>query len=106
MVSPALKVGFSFFATNFSSTYFMRFMAIWVFQKGCNIKHFILIDKEEWVNFAVKYRIMSFKPGDKVRFLHEKGEGKVISVVSYHKIRVELTEGLEIEVSTSELVAI
>jgi len=24
------------------------------FQKGCNITHLILIDKEEWVNFTPK----------------------------------------------------
>ena len=38
-----------------------------------------------------------------MRFLHEKGHGTVTEVVSYHKIRVELTEGLEIEVNVSEI---
>jgi dsDNA-specific endonuclease/ATPase MutS2 len=50
--------------------------------------------------------IMAFKVGDKVGFLHEKGEGRVISIISAFKVRVELTEGLEIEVKMSELVAI
>jgi len=49
---------------------------------------------------------MPFKVGDKVRFLHEKGEGKVISVISPLKMLVELTEGLEIEMKTSELVLV
>lgn len=49
---------------------------------------------------------MSFKPGDKVRFLHEKGEGTVIRVISAYKVSVELTEGLEIEVNIKELVAV
>lgn len=38
-----------------------------------------------------------------MRFLHEKGEGTVTQVLSFHKIRVELTEGLEIEVNSSEI---
>lgn len=49
---------------------------------------------------------MSFKVGDKVRFVHEKGEGIVTGVKSPYKIKVELVEGLEIEVPASELVAI
>jgi dsDNA-specific endonuclease/ATPase MutS2 len=46
---------------------------------------------------------MSFKVGDKVKFLHEKGEGMVTALISPHKVLVELTEGLEIEVYTAEL---
>ncbi len=49
---------------------------------------------------------MSFKPGDKVRFLHEKGEGTVTKVLSAGKVIVELTEGIEIEVFISELVPV
>lgn len=49
---------------------------------------------------------MSFKAGDKVKFLHEKGEGIVIRFVSTRKVIVELTEGIEIEVDVKELVAI
>jgi dsDNA-specific endonuclease/ATPase MutS2 len=49
---------------------------------------------------------MSYKPGDKVSFLHEKGEGRVIKVLSAHKILIELTEGIEIEVNTNELVLV
>jgi dsDNA-specific endonuclease/ATPase MutS2 len=49
---------------------------------------------------------MSYKPGDKVSFLHEKGEGRVIKVLSAHKILVELTEGIEIEVNMKELVLV
>jgi len=49
---------------------------------------------------------MSFKPGDKVRFLHEKGEGVVMRLISTYKVSVELTEGIEIEVNTKELVAV
>jgi len=49
---------------------------------------------------------MSFKVGDKVRFVHEKGEGVVTDVKSAYKIKVELVEGLEIEVAASELVVI
>lgn len=81
----------------------MRFMTIWVFQKGCNIKHFILTDKEECVNFALKYQVMGFNIGDRVHFLHEKGEGTVTEVLSHYKIKVELSEGLEIEVNVSEI---
>ncbi len=77
-----------------------------VFQKGCNIKHFILTDKEEWVNFDPKCAHMDFKVGDKVRFRHEKSEGKVTKIISAFRIMVELTEGLEIEVTYNELVAI
>jgi dsDNA-specific endonuclease/ATPase MutS2 len=46
---------------------------------------------------------MGFKVGDKVKFIHEKGEGTVTALISPHKVKVELTEGLEIEVYTSEL---
>lgn len=46
---------------------------------------------------------MSFKVGDKVKFLHEKGEGVVTALVTAHKVRVDLSEGLEIEVFVSEL---
>jgi dsDNA-specific endonuclease/ATPase MutS2 len=49
---------------------------------------------------------MDFKVGDKVRFRHEKGEGKVIRIISAHKIMVEISEGLEIEVPYNELVAV
>ena len=49
---------------------------------------------------------MSFKPGDKVRFLHEKGEATVISVTSPHRIKVALSEGLEIDVSVSDIVPV
>ena len=49
---------------------------------------------------------MSYKPGDKVRFLHEKGEGTVTRLISAHRIVVELTEGIEIEVNISELVSV
>jgi dsDNA-specific endonuclease/ATPase MutS2 len=49
---------------------------------------------------------MGFKAGDKIRFLHEKGEATVIAVVSPYKLRVELDEGLEIEVHVSEIAAI
>jgi len=49
---------------------------------------------------------MKFKAGDKVKFLHEKGHGRVVAVISAYKIRVELSEGLEIEVSASELVSV
>ena len=49
---------------------------------------------------------MSFKVGDRVRFLHEKGEGTVTAVKSLYKIKVELVEGLEIEVPASDLVPV
>ncbi len=49
---------------------------------------------------------MSYKPGDKVRFLHEKGEGTVTRVISAHRIVIELTEGIEIEVNINELVSV
>jgi len=49
---------------------------------------------------------MSFKIGDKVAFLHEKGHGKVTKIVSAYKVIVELSEGFEIEVNTKELAAI
>ena len=49
---------------------------------------------------------MNLKTGDKVRFLHEKGEGIIKKVISAHKVVVELTEGLDIEVSLKEIVAI
>jgi dsDNA-specific endonuclease/ATPase MutS2 len=81
-------------------------MAIWVFQKGCNITKFILIGKEQCVNFAIKCLKLNFKPGDKVRFVHEKGEAKVISVISAYKIRIELSEGLEIDVPANEVALI
>ena len=48
---------------------------------------------------------MAYKAGDKVSFLHEKGEGIVTYVISAHKVVVELTEGIEIEVDVKELVA-
>ncbi len=49
---------------------------------------------------------MAFKIGDKVRFLHEKGEGTVKKVISAYKLVVEITEGLDIEVGANELVAV
>ncbi len=49
---------------------------------------------------------MAFKVGDKVRFLHEKGEGTITALISAHKVRVDLSEGLEIEVFISELVPV
>lgn len=49
---------------------------------------------------------MGFKVGDKVKFLHEKGEGTVTALISAYKVRVDLSEGLEIEVFLSELVSV
>ncbi len=49
---------------------------------------------------------MLFKVGDKVHFKHEKGEGTIIGITSPYKIKVELTEGLDIEVHASELVPV
>jgi len=49
---------------------------------------------------------MSYKAGDKIHFLHEKGEATVLAVISPYKLRVELDEGLEIEVHVSEVSAV
>lgn len=49
---------------------------------------------------------MAIKNGDKVRFLHEKGEGIVKNVISAYKVVVELSEGLDIEVKMSEIVPV
>ena len=46
---------------------------------------------------------MAFKVGDKVRFLHEKGEGLVVAVISAHKVKIEISDGLEIEMAINEL---
>ena len=48
---------------------------------------------------------MPFKAGDKVAFLHEKGQGTVTKVISALKVLIEL-EGIEIEVNTKELVQV
>ncbi len=48
---------------------------------------------------------MPFKAGDKVAFLHEKGQGTVTKVLSALKVLIEL-EGIEIEVNTKELVQV
>jgi dsDNA-specific endonuclease/ATPase MutS2 len=49
---------------------------------------------------------MAFKLGDKVRFLHEKGEGVIVAILSAHKVKVELIEGLEIDMQMNELAAV
>ena len=46
---------------------------------------------------------MAFKVGDKVGFLHEKGEGIVVAIISAHKVKVEISDGLEIEMQVNEL---
>lgn len=46
---------------------------------------------------------MSYKAGDKVKFLHEKGGATVVSVISPYRVLVELVEGLEIEVPVSDI---
>lgn len=50
--------------------------------------------------------VMAFKTGDKVRFLHEKGEGIVKMILSSGKVVVEISEGLPIECAIGELVEI
>lgn len=49
---------------------------------------------------------MQLKVGDTVRFLNEKGEGIVKEFISAVKARVEISKGIEIEVSIKELVAL
>ena len=46
------------------------------------------------------------KVGDTVRFLNEKGEGIVKEFISAFKARVEISDGIEIEVPVKELVPI
>lgn len=49
---------------------------------------------------------INFKAGDKVRFLHEKGEGIVRRTISAYRVVVELAGGLEIEENVQELVTV
>lgn len=49
---------------------------------------------------------MQIKVGDTVRFLNEKGEGIVKSFISAVKARVEISDGMEIDMPIKELVPI
>ena len=48
---------------------------------------------------------MKFKPGDKVRFLDEAGEGTVVSVADNGKIIVEDEDGFDSEYTADQLVS-
>lgn len=47
---------------------------------------------------------MNFKPGDKVSFLNELGQGKVLKILSSESILIETDDGFEQSYSISELV--
>lgn len=49
---------------------------------------------------------MDLKPGDKVRFLNEKGEGIVTRIVGNNMVHVAIEEGFEFPVLAAELVKI
>ncbi len=46
------------------------------------------------------------KVGDTVRFLNEKGEGILKEFISAVKARVEISDGIEIEVPIKDLVPV
>ena len=50
--------------------------------------------------------MMDLKPGDKVRFLNEKGGGIVTEIISTVMVKVAIEEGFEVPVMTSELIKI
>lgn len=47
---------------------------------------------------------MEFKPGDKVRFLNEQGQGRILSLESSHRALVLTDEGFELSYPLSALV--
>ncbi len=47
---------------------------------------------------------MQFKVGDKVRFLNEVGEGKIVSIVNEGRVVVENEDGFDVEYLVSDLV--
>lgn len=47
---------------------------------------------------------MRFKVGDKVKFLNEKGGGKVVSIIDSRLVKVETDEGFEMPVLSAELI--
>jgi len=47
---------------------------------------------------------MKFKAGDRVKFLNEKGEGRIISILDKDKALVQIEDGFEIPVMVSELI--
>jgi dsDNA-specific endonuclease/ATPase MutS2 len=47
-----------------------------------------------------------FKIGERVLFLHEKGEGKVLEIINAHQIRIEDSDGFDQVYLASELVKI
>ena len=49
---------------------------------------------------------MLFKAGDRVKFVNEKGEGKVSKIINSSKVLVEIEDGFEIPYLLSELIKI
>jgi hypothetical protein len=47
---------------------------------------------------------MRFKVGDKVKFLNEKGGGKVLSVIDSRMVKVELDNGFEMPILATDLI--
>lgn len=47
---------------------------------------------------------MRFKAGDKVKFLNEKGGGKILSVIDSKLVKVELDNGFEMPILASDLI--
>lgn len=47
---------------------------------------------------------MAFKIGEKVKFLNEKGGGKVVAIIDNKMVRIETDEGFEMPVLTKELI--
>jgi len=49
---------------------------------------------------------MQLKVGDTVRFLNEKGEGTIKEFISSFRVRVEISDGIEIDMPVKELVPV
>jgi len=47
---------------------------------------------------------MRFKAGDKVKFLNEKGGGKVLAIIDSRMVKVELDNGFEMPILASDLI--
>lgn len=57
-------------------------------------------------NFVNKIHAMKFKPGDKVKFLNQKGGGVVVRIITPQLVSVAIEDGFEIPTLTSELLKI
>jgi len=45
-----------------------------------------------------------FAPGDRVSFVNEEGQGKVVSILDAHNVLIQLEEGLEVPVNKQAIV--